>query len=119
MTTYTVNGTITSKGGTDKDTSQSMFNHLVQVFGSTIQSQQETFMKEGMVKLDNIELLSHNEYPIDLSDFINTYNESIGNIHLIVQGDAISDIWQYKMFPDDSLKYAKADIEFHDWKTVR
>lgn len=119
MTTYTVNGTITSKGGTDENTAHGMFNHLVKTFGSTIQPQYDTFMKEGVVQLDNIELLSHSEYPIDLSDFMNTYNESIGNIHLIVQGDAISDIWQYKMFPDNSLKYAKADIEFHDWKTVR
>lgn len=120
---YKISGKITSKGRIDNKTAHAMFEDLVGIFGESIIFQKEEFLKEGILSLDNIGiendiLTQESTVKNTLVNFINTYTESIGNIHLIARGEPISDIWYYQLYPDDSFMRSKATISFNNWDKV-
>lgn len=121
--TYTVVGSVTSKGGVREDVAIKMFDDIVSVFGDKVQEQKNQFLKDGIVRFDKIQVDLDGVYededsPSKLTQFVNDYADTIGDLQFTAQGDATSDLWYYKLYPDNSLMASKATISFDNWQKV-
>ena len=121
MKKYTIVGSITSKGGVDEALANTMFDDIISVFGSHIEEQKDTFLQDGIVRFNNLHVNVDDENDTisnKLVQFVNTYIDAIGDLQFSAQGDAVSDIWYYKLYPDNSLMVSKATISFDNWRKI-
>lgn len=121
MKKYTIVGSITSKGGVDEALANTMFDDIISVFGNHIEEQKDTFLQDGIVRFNNLHVNVDDENDTisnKLVQFVNTYIDTIGDLQFSAQGDAVSDIWYCKLYPDNSLMVSKATISFDNWRKI-
>lgn len=120
MKKYTIVGSITSKGGVDEALANTMFDNIISVLGSHIEEQKDTFLQDSIVRFNNLHVNVDENDTISnkLVQFVNTYIDAIGDLQFSVQGDAVSDIWYYQLYPDNSLMVSKATISFDNWRKI-